>query len=63
MSHISPGAKNFVLGGFAPLRLPWLRAWWERRSHAKHKGRLIRLQEFPDWIFLFHFSFTVLRTR
>ena len=36
---------------------------WERRSHTKHKGRLIRLQEFPHWIFLFHFSVTVLYTR
>jgi len=33
---------------------------WERRSHIKHKGRLIRLQEFPHWIFLFHFSTMVL---
>jgi len=36
---------------------------WERRSHTKYKGRLIRLQEFPHWIFLFHFSATVLYTR
>ena len=36
---------------------------WERRSHTKHKGRLIRLQEFPHWIFLFQFSATVLYTR
>jgi len=36
---------------------------WERRSHTKHKGRLIRLQDFPHWIFLFHFSATVLYTR
>jgi len=36
---------------------------WERRSHTKHKGRLIRLQEFPHWIFLFHFNATVLYTR
>ena len=36
---------------------------WERRSYTKHKGRLIRLQEFPHWIFLFHFSATVLYTR
>jgi len=28
---------------------------WERRSHTKYQGRLIRLQEFPHWIFLFHF--------
>ena len=27
------------------------------------KGRLIRLQEFPDLAFLFHFSATVLSTR
>jgi len=45
------------------LRLPWLWAWWKRRSHTKHKGRLIRLQEFPHWVFLFHFSDTVLCTR
>jgi len=51
------GAKHFVGS------LPWLRAWWERRSHTKHKGRLIRLQEFPHWIFLFHFSATVLYRR
>jgi len=36
---------------------------WERRSHTKHTGRLIRLQEFPHRIFLFHFSATVLYTR
>jgi len=36
---------------------------WERRSHTKHKGKLIRLQEFPHWIFLFHLSATVLYTR
>jgi len=35
---------------------------WERRSHTKHKGRLIRLQEFQHWNFLFHFSATVLYT-
>jgi len=44
------GAK-ILYGGF---RLPWLWAWWERRSHTKHKGRLIRLQEFPHWVFLLH---------
>ena len=36
---------------------------WECSSHTKQKGRLIRLQEFPHWIFLFHFSATVLYTR
>jgi len=36
---------------------------WEPRSHTKHKGRLIRLKEFPQWIFLFHFSAQVLYTR
>jgi len=36
---------------------------WERRSHTKHKGRLICLQEFPHWIFLFHFSATLPYTR
>jgi len=36
---------------------------WERRSHTKHKERLIRLQEFPHWIYLLHFSPTVLYTR
>jgi len=36
---------------------------WARRFHTKHKGRLIRLQEFPHWIFLFHFCATVLYTR
>jgi len=36
---------------------------WERRSHSKHEGRLIRPQEFPHLIFLFHFSATVLYTR
>jgi len=50
------GAKNFVGSS------PWLRAWWERRPHTKHKGRLIRLQEFPHWIFLFHFSATAIYT-
>ena len=30
------GGENFVWGGFAS---PWLWAWWERRSHSKHKGR------------------------
>jgi len=36
---------------------------WERRSHTKHKGRMIRLQELPHWIFLLHFSAMVLYTR
>jgi len=36
---------------------------WARRSHTKHKGRLIRQQEFPHCIFLFHFCVTVLYTR
>ena len=31
--------------------------------HTKHKGRLIHLQEFPHWVFLFHFSAAVLCTR
>jgi len=35
----------------------------KRRSHTKHKGRLIRLLEFALWIFLFRFSATVLYTR
>jgi len=35
----------------------------ECRSHTKYKGKLIRLQEFPHWIFLFHFGATVLYTR
>jgi len=30
---------------------------------AKHKERLIRLQEFPHWIFLFQFNTTVLCSR
>jgi len=51
------GAKNFMGS------LPWLRGWWERRSHTERKRRLIRLQEFPHWIFLFHFSATLLYTR
>jgi len=36
---------------------------WERCFHTKHKGSLIRPQEFPHWIFLFHFSASVLYTR
>jgi len=36
---------------------------WERRSHTKHKEKLIRLQEFPQWIFLSALSATVLYTR
>jgi len=36
---------------------------WARRFHTKHKGRLIRLQEFPHCIFLFHFCATVLYMR
>jgi len=36
---------------------------WARRFRTKHKGRLIRLQEFQHWIFLFHFCATVLYTR
>jgi len=32
---------------------------WERRSHTKHQGMLIRLQEVPHWLFLFHVSATV----
>jgi len=36
---------------------------WECRSHAKYKGKLIRLKEFPHWIFLFHFRATVLYRR
>jgi len=36
---------------------------WERLSHTKPKGRLIRLQEFPHWTFLFHFSVAVLYTK
>jgi len=61
MPNISPeGGRKFCMGR---LRLPWLWAWWERRSDTKHKGRLIRLQEFPHWVFLFHFSAAVLCTR
>jgi len=47
------GGRKFCI---PRLRLPWLWAWWERRSYTKHKGRLIRLQDFPDWVFPFHFS-------
>jgi len=36
---------------------------WKHRSHTKHKGILICLQEFPHWIFLYRFSATVLYTR
>jgi len=62
VQHILPeGMKNFV--GASPPAPPWLRAWWERRSHIKHKERLIHLQEFPHWIFLFPFSAAVLYTR
>jgi len=61
MPNISPeGGRKFCMGR---LSLPWLRAWWERRSHTKHKGKLIRLRGFPHWVFLFHFGATVLCTR
>jgi len=54
------GRRKFCMGR---LSLPWLWAWWACRSHTKHRGRLIRLQEFSHWVFLFHFSATVLCTR
>jgi len=45
----------------------WQGCCWKKgvecRSHAKYKGKMIRLQEFPRWIFLFHFSASVLYTR